>query len=226
MIVRRALLLTALILAVGQAQALASPADISTSRTYIQANYALVQFSATRLGTAQTLLEGVLYKVKSLCPNAGAQSPQDPESTQMSNEVIGAMVIAAIHPAQPEISAFLRVAERSRWSSRALTRTIHEYANKLKAMSTLAAPNLCGDVAAWAASGFRTLPASTAHFDQLFVPNWVALGDIPAALKPYEQPSEASIVNRSNQLEMRITNFEAASVETWGEIMNSLSLYP
>ena len=98
MVLRRALLLTALILAVSQAQALASPADVSTSRTYIQANYALVQFSATRLGTAQTLLEGVLYKVKSLCPDAGAQSPQDPESTQMSNEVIGAMVIAAIHP--------------------------------------------------------------------------------------------------------------------------------
>ena len=226
MITRGALLAVLLALALGQTPALASPANVSTTRSYIQANYALVQFSATRLGTAQTLLEGVLYKVKALCPDAGAQSPQDPESTQMSNEVIGAMVIAAIHPAQPEIDTFLRVAERSQWSSRALTRAIHEYARKLKTMSKLAAPNLCGDVTAWAASGFKTLPASTVRFDQQFVPNWVALGELPASLRPYEQSDEAATVDRSHTLEMRITNFEAGAVETWGEIMNALNLYP
>ncbi len=220
------LLTTVLVLAVGRASALAAPTDIATTRAYIHANNALVQYAAARLGTAQSLLEGVLFKVKAVCPNAAAQSPQDEESTMFSNEVIGAMVTADIHAALPEINAFLRVAQHSQWSSHALTSAVHAYAAKLKVQSTLAAPNLCGDVKAWAASGFHSVPASTVRFDQRFIPNWVALGELPASLKPYERPEERSLLNRSNQAEVRLTDFEAAAVETWGEIMNELGLSP
>jgi hypothetical protein len=227
MIVRRSLLLMAvLLLGVVQTPALASPADASTTHAYIQANYALVQYGAARLGTAQRLIDGVLHKTKSLCPKAAFNSPQNPESTQLSNEVIGAMVLAAIHAAAPEINTYLRVAERSHWGNRALTRKIHAYASKLKTISRLAPPNLCGDVKAWAASGFHTLPASTVRFGQRFMPNWVALGEVPALLKRYASPDERVLLKRTNTLELRITDFEARAVETWGKIMETLVLYP
>lgn len=230
MIARRSLLLmmllTTLTLGVAQAPALAGSADISTTRAYVRANYALVQYGATRLGTAQALIDGVLYKTKSVCPKAAFDSPQNPESTQLSNEVIGAMVLAAIHAAAPEINGYLRVAARSRWSNQALTRKIHGYVAKLKTMSTLAPPNLCGDVKAWAASGFHTLPASTVRFDQQFMPNWVALGELPALLNRYASPDARALLSRTNKLELRITDFEANNVETWGKIMEALVLYP
>ncbi len=227
MIFRRNLLLTTLLLmGLVSAPALASSADVSATRTYAQANYQLVQYGANRLGTAQKLIDGVLYKTKALCPKAAFNSPQNPESTQLSNEVIGAMVLAALHAAAPEINAYLRVAERSRWSNHALTRKIHEYAGKLKTISRLAPPNLCGDVKAWAASGFRTLPASTVRFDQQFMPNWVALGEVPAPLKHYAGSNERALLKRTNALELRITDFEAGAVETWGDIMEALGLYP
>jgi hypothetical protein len=227
MIVRRGLLLTALLLlGVAQAPALANPADVSTTRSYLQANYALVQYGAARLGTAQTLIDGVLYKAKSLCPKAAFDSPQNPESTQLSNEVIGAMVLAALRPAAPEINAYLRVAERSRWGNRTLTRKIHGYASKLKTISRLAPPNLCGDVKAWAASGFHSLPASTVRFGQQFMPNWVALGETPSLLKRYAGRDERTLLKRTHSLELRITDFEARAVETWGKIMETLVLYP
>ncbi|HEV2922400.1 MAG TPA: hypothetical protein VGW98_00040 [Solirubrobacteraceae bacterium] len=227
MISRRVLLLTAVVvLAMGGAPALAAPADVATTRTYVQANYALVRYAAMRLGTARSLLDGVLNKARADCPSAAAGSPQNPESTMVSYEIIGAMVLAAYHAAQPQINAYIRVATRSRWSSRALTSSVHAYAGKLTTLSTLAAPNLCADIRAWSTSGYKALPASTVRFDQLFVPAWVSLGEVPAQLASYERPDERGTLQRSGQAEEKLTNFEAEAVETYNTLMNTLAVNP
>jgi hypothetical protein len=224
---RRVLLVPAVVvLAMGGTPALAAPADVATTRTYIQANYALVHYAAMRLGTARSLLDGVLNRARTDCPNAAAGSPQDPQSTMVSYEIIGAMVLAAYHAAQPEINAYIRVAARSHWSSRTLTSSIHAYAGKLTTLSSLAAPNLCADIRAWATSGYKSLPASTVRFDQRFVPAWVALGEVPAQLASYERPDERGTLQRSSQFEEKLTNFEAEAVETYGTLMNALAVNP
>jgi hypothetical protein len=213
MISRRVLLLTTVVvLAMGGAPALAAPADVATTRTYLQANYALVHYAAIRLGTARSRLDGVLSKARTDCPNAAAGSPQNPESTMVSYEIIGAMVLAAYHAAQPQISAYIRVAARSRWSSGTLTSSVHAYAGKLTTLSTLAAPNLCADIRAWSTSGYKALPASTVRFDQRFVPAWVALGEVPGQLASFERPDERGTLQRSRQAEERLSNFEAEAV--------------
>jgi hypothetical protein len=214
------------VLAMGATPALAAPADVATTRTYIQANYALVRYAAMRLATARSLLDGVLKSARADCPSAAAGSPQNPQSTMVSYEIIGAMVLAAYHAAQPHITAYTRVAARSRWSSHTLTRSIHAYAGKLTTLSTLAAPNLCADIRAWAASGFTSLPASTVRFDQRFIPAWVALGEVPAQLASYERPDEGGTLRRSSRFEEQLTNFEAQAVETYAMLMNTLAVNP
>jgi hypothetical protein len=223
---RRFLLLTAVVVLAGGTPALAAPADVATTRTYIQANYALVHYAAMRLGTARSLLNGVLNRARADCPSAAAGSPQNPESTMVSYEVIGAMVLAAYHAAQPQIAAYIRVAARSHWSSRTLTSSIHAYAAKLTTLSTLVAPNLCADIRTWSTSGYKSLPASTVRFDQRFVPAWVALGEVPAQLASYERPDERGTLQRSSQFEEKLTNFEAEAVETYGALMNALAVNP
>ena len=227
MITRRVLLLAAVVvLATGGTTALAAPADVATTRTYIQANYALVHYAAMRLGTARSLLDGVLNRARTDCPGAATGSPQNPQSTMVSYEIIGAMVLAAYHAAQPEITAYIRVAARSHWSSRTLTSSIHAYAGKLTTLSTLAAPNLCADIRAWATSGYTSLPASTVRFDQRFVPAWVPLGEVPAQLASYERPDERGTLQRGSQFEEKLTNFEAEAVETYAMLMNALAVNP
>jgi hypothetical protein len=223
---RRFLPLTAVVVLAGGTPALAAPADVATTRTYIQANYALVHYAAMRLGTARSLLNGVLNRARADCPSAAAGSPQNPESTMVSYEVIGAMVLAAYHAAQPQIAAYIRVAARSHWSSRTLTSSIHAYAAKLTTLSTLVAPNLCADIRTWSTSGYKSLPASTVRFDQRFVPAWVALGEVPAQLASYERPDERGTLQRSSQFEEKLTNFEAEAVETYGALMNALAVNP
>lgn len=221
-------LLTVVVALVGApASALGASGDVTTTQRYIQANYTLVQAASAKIKTAEAALQTVLHQVSGECPNAAANSPQNADSTQLSNEVIGAIVLAAYHTDIPAGTNFIRAAKGLRWTNRALTSTVQSYVGKLKVLTTLAAPNVCADVRAWVASGYRTLPASTAHFDDQFMPNWVAIGELPDLLTPYERPGQAAILRRTNQFEAQLTETEAnAGVETWDQTMNKLVLQP
>jgi hypothetical protein len=225
---RLALVATLAVVALIPASALADGADVAVTRAYIQANYRLVQAAAAKIVPIEGALRGVLGRVRSECPMAAALSPQDTDSEQLSNEVIGAMVTAAVPLVEVRASReFVRIAGRLRWSDRALTRTVHAYASKAKRLAALAPPKLCSDVKSWAASGFQTLPASTVVFAPAFMSIWIAPGELPAALARYETPEEGPLLRRTRQLEQEFTEMEArAGVKTWGEIMETLALLP
>jgi hypothetical protein len=201
-------------------------ADAPATQSYVRADFRLVQAASGRIHGAEATLRGVLARVRGECPHAAAGSPQDPESTQLSNELIGVMVISAIRPDLGAIRQYLAVAGRLRWSSGGLTRAVQGYVAKLRTLASLAVPDICGDVRSWAASGFRALPASTKAFDRRFEPAWVALGELPASLSRFESAEARSLARRAAQRETELTDFEAREVETWGRIMNALELNP
>jgi hypothetical protein len=208
--------------------AMAESPDAAATQKYIQANYALVGVGTSKLGAARAALRAVRSKIEGECPRAAAESPQNPDSTQLSNEIIGAMVTSAYHTDVPAGQSYIRAAGGLRWSNRRLTSTIHSYVGKLKVLIALAPPNVCADIRSWVASGYQTLPATTVRFDQQFMPNWVAIGELPRGLlAPYERAGQRSLVNRTNALEEQLTEFEANDgVETWWNIMNALVLNP
>jgi hypothetical protein len=214
------------VLAGGADSALASSSDSAATQAYLQADYALVRVARTQLATAEAAPLAVLAQVKRECPLAGAGSPQDPESTQMSDEVIGAMVLAAARPNVPAIKTFTRAVASLKWSSPGVTNAVRGYASKLETLLSLSAPNLCGDVKAWAASGFHTLPASTVSFVEKFMPAWVALGFMPAQLARLESSAGKTLARRARPLEEQLAEGEARAVEHWGDIMNALVLNP
>ncbi len=216
----------ALLVCGGQVSAVAAATDASATREYIAANYSLVRTARSYLRRAEAAPLGVLAQVRRDCPLAAANSPQDPQSTELSDEVIGAMVISAYHLDVPGLRRFIAQVTRLHWSNGGLTRTVRGYAGKLKVLAGLAPPNLCADIRAWASSGYKTLPASTLRFDAVFMPAWVALGELPGSLKAYEGSAERSVLARSNALEEELTDGEARAVESWGKIMNELELEP
>jgi hypothetical protein len=200
--------------------------DASTTAAYLRANYALVSAGKAHLGASTAAYRGVLSQVRRDCPRAAAESPQNPESTELSNEVIGAMVLAAGKPDRPAIKTFLRAASGLRWSSASVTRAVARYVTMLGKLYGLSSPDLCGDIHKWAGSGFKSLPASTLAFDKVFYPNWVALGLVPAGIARFESGEGRELARRSGKLEYQLTNAEAQAVETWGDIMNELLLNP
>jgi hypothetical protein len=229
---RRAALLVALAVCPALALAATAPAaraasgDVATTRAYVEADYRLMRSAVNKLPEAEAALEGLLRSVRANCAHGAAGSPQNALSTQMSDEVIGAMVIAVVDPGLPVARRFVREAQGLHWSSSALTATVQAYVSHVRTLTQLAAPDLCLDVHTWAASGFATLPASTQTFVKRFMPAWVAAGELPGALTRYEQSATRALAARAMALEERFSAFEAREVYTWGHIMDALELWP
>ncbi len=223
---RRLLTTCCTVLALALIPAVAQASDRSSAEAYLRANYQLVRAGHANLGISIAGYKSVLSKVRRECPRAAAGSPQDPESTELSNEVIGTMVLTAGKPDRPAIQAYLRAVSGLRWSSGSLTRAVSSYATKLRRLYGLAVPDLCGDVRAWAASGYKALPASTVAFDKVFYPNWVALGLVPSGLARLASGQSRALARGAGRFEYQLTNVEAQAVETWGDVMDELELNP
>jgi hypothetical protein len=226
-----AIRVAALLALLGAAFAITAPApavasNASATRTYLQANYALVHAAHTRIHEVESTLRGLLAKVRGECPLAAAGSPEESQSEQLSNEVIGTMVLTAIRVDLPAGRAYVQAVRSLRWSSSSLTGSVHAYAQKVAKIISLPVPQLCQDVRSWAASGFTVLPAATKPFDSAFLGSWVSPGFLPSGLRPYEGTSVRSLVRSIEKQESDIVELEAREVETWGKIMDSLELLP
>lgn len=204
----------------------AQASDSSATSAYLRANFALVAAGHAHIGASVAGYRSVLGEVKRDCPKAAEASPQNPESTDLSNEVIGAMVLNAGKPDRPAIKAYLNAVAGLRWSSSKVTGAVAGYARMLRKLYALSTPDLCGDIAAWKATGFKSLPSSTLSFVNVFYPNWVALGLLPNGLARFEDAQDKQLARGSARFEYQLTNVEAQAVETWGEIMNELVLNP
>jgi hypothetical protein len=213
-------------LAVAPTAAQAASGNAAATQAYLQANYALVRVARAHLATSEAEPLRVLAQVRRECPLAGAGSPQNPESTEVSNEIIGAMVIAAAQPDVQAIDAFMRSVSGLRWSSRGLTSAVHTYAGDLKTVLGLGTPNLCADVKAWATDGYRALPTSIVAFSGKFMPAWVALGYLPKQLGAFESSADRAVARRCEPLEELLTEGEARAVAHYGEIMDTLDISP
>ncbi len=216
-----------LILAAAPASALAGQQDAASTQAYIQADYALVHAARTNLAPSEAALQKLRRQIAAGCPKVAAGSPQDTDSEQLSNELVGAMTIAAIGPDVRAVAEFARTVAHLHWSNGALTHKVKSYAARLKTLSMLRAPNVCADVRAWVASRYQTLPASSVSFDNHYYKVEVAVGEVPAKLlAPSEQPAERPILAHAQRLEGQLTEAEANAVYTWGHIMESLALNP
>ena len=180
----------------------------------------------TRIHQVESTLRGLLAKVRGECPLAAAGSPEETQSEQLSNEVIGTMVLTAIRLDLAAGRAYVQAVRSLRWSNSSLTRSVHAYAEKVAKMISLPVPKLCQDVRSWAGSGFKVLPAATGPFDTAFLGSWVSPGFLPAALKPDEGAAARPLVRATEKQESDIVELEAREVETWGKIMDSLELLP
>jgi hypothetical protein len=210
----------------GPSCALASSTDTANAHAYLEANLALMKYADAHIPQAEAAIASVVRQNRNECRQAAAESPQNSDSEQLSNEVIGAIVTSVVKAGLGEARHFVHSVAPLRFSNRGLDRTIHSYAAKVKVLTTLAAPHVCADVKAWVASGFKTLPATTIAFDKRFMPAWVGAGELPDSLTPYVAASDRSLVRQTVRLEEKWEDFEAREVESWSAIMDLMVLQP
>ncbi len=217
-----------LVLALGlmPAQAIAASPNSASTHAYIQANFALARQAVARIGTTQASVVRFKQRLSHECGQVGAGSPQNEETQKLSLEAAGALWSLSFGADANAIHAFVRAVKPLRWSSPKLTSIAQGYANSLGGLAALTTPDLCGDVRAWSASGFRTVPASTIAFDRR-VEATEGHGSVsPRLLAPYVQPADRSVLERTTQLEAKLehTEFETG-FDDWASLLDALALH-
>jgi hypothetical protein len=111
-----------------------------------------------------------------------------------------------------------------RWSNAAITRRVEGYAASVHELSVLPAPDLCGDMRAWAATDYSAIPATTTQFDG----HVEAIEGHPlplALLAPYEGPAQRALATRVAGLEARFEELEGELSQKWfDETLETLAL--
>jgi hypothetical protein len=220
-------LLTGLAFATVTPAAFASSSDVATTRTYIRAGYAALRVAKADLPATGSALTGLEHQLIGQCPKIAVGSPQDHDSEQLSNELVGAMTATAYHTDAGVIATFARTVRGLHWSNPTLTREVKSSATKLRGLSTLAVPDVCSDIQAWVASGYQTLPASTVQFDQRYAAVDPEAEEVSLRLlRPYEDAAVAAQVRGIERFEAALAEFEAHAVGDYTRIMDALELNP
>ena len=204
--------------------ALASRRDVAATSRYLHANYALVHAAYSRIKHVKSRIRELVAQIRGECPQAAAGSPADAAALKLRTEVIGTLVLTAIHLDIPAGESFIATVRGVRWSSASLTRAVHGYTTKVSHMISLAIPNVCGDVHSWAQSGFTALPSFTEPFDTAFLASWVSPGFLPAGLRRFESPGVRRLVHSTEGEESGIFEVEADEAPTLAVILNTIGL--
>jgi hypothetical protein len=208
------------------AQTLAVPSNSTSTHTYIQANFALARQAVARIGATQAGVVRFRQRLSHECGQVGAGSPQSEDAQKLGLEAAGALWSLSFGSDAKAIHAFVGAVEPLRWSSSKLTAIAHGYAKSLGELATLPTPHLCGDVRAWSASGFQTIPASTIDFDRRVEATEGHSSIPPRLLTPYVQPADRGILERTTQLEAKLehTEFETG-FDDWASLLDTLALH-
>lgn len=117
-----------------------------------------------------------------------------------------------------QAGAIRRTERRDRY----LTRTVRAYAGKLSGFLRCP-PQAFAQT--WRV-GRHGAAGNHAALLPALMTDWVSPGELPGALSRFEAPSDRAHIARTERLESMIADLEAREVETWGEIMNTLELWP
>lgn len=206
------------------APAQATPQDVASTHAYIVANFTFARASEALAGPAQAAIAHLNDKLHHECPDVGAGAPENEESEKPAYEVAGALWSVSYRADTGPIRAFVRAVRPLRWSSAKITWLAQRYASTLQGLSTLPLPNLCADVRAWSASGFKTLPASTLSFDA-HTESLEARTIPQGLLAPYEEPADKSLVQQTARIETKLEHTETVEgFNDWDTLLATLGL--
>ena len=206
------------------ASAAASPQDVASTHAYLEANYAVLHSVVRGWPADEAKIKALDQKIRGECPSAGAGSPQSEEAQKLSTEVVGALWATVYEANAKAIQRFVKTVSSLRWSKASIARGIHHYAQGLREMAALKVPDLCGDVRAWSAVGFKAAPARTDQFDRHVEAVEVREPSL-GLFAPYEQTSDKRLVVHVAQLANRYGELEFTRGQSnWNMLLEVLAL--
>jgi hypothetical protein len=216
----------AAVLAVGlmPASAGAAPRDAASTHAYLLASYAILHATVAKWSSIEASISKLDQTFSAECLAVGAGSPQSEEEQKLSDEVVGAIWATAYHAEAKIIQVFVKAVKPLRWSNPSVTHSAQKYIAGLREMAALQVPDLCADVRAWGADGFKAVPADTAQYDRHV--EAIEVNEVPRnLLAPYVQPSDRGLFSRVEHLAARYDELEFSRGESdWNTALEILAL--
>jgi hypothetical protein len=215
-----------LMLAVTPSAAPASSQDAAATHKAILAGSALARAGVATISVAQSKIRRFNRKLAAECPGIGSGTPETEASQPMSYEVAAALWSIAYGSAAGPIKTFARAIKPLHWTSARVNRVARSFVANLTALATIPLPDLCGDVRAWVASGFRAVPQHVLELDRrverLELPQ--NLWDL---LAPYTPSADAARIAYIKRAERKISVAEYVLGQTdWYDLLQTLGLPP
>lgn len=217
MLGRLGILVAILALALAPASEAATPRDQATTHAYLTAGYTTLHAAIGSMGAVGGGIDQLNRKLASECPHVGAGSPQSEEEQHLSYEVFGALLATAYRTDAKIVNRFLRTTKSLKWSNSKVTRAVDSFATSLHELVTLPMPNLCGDISAWKAGGFKSVPADTLQFDR-------HVEDIEGhiisqkLLGPYEASADKALAATDLRMYAKLESLETTLGENWWDM--------
>lgn len=202
----------------------ASSQDISAARNVLTAGYTALNTVIRTWPSLEASLHKLDRRFAAECPGVGAGSPQSESEQRLSYEVAGALWATGYHTDAPILRKFIHKVTGQTSSNPALNRRVYKFLNGLNEMMALSVPDVCADVRAWTASGYRTIPSSTLQFDKHVEAINVEIPS-PKLADPYLVPSDRGLVPKLEHLVTRFDELEFTTGQNyWDTLLETLSL--
>jgi hypothetical protein len=216
----------AVVLTVGwiPAGASAAPKDVASTHAYVVAAYAALHAVVGKWSVVETAIHKLDLKFQAECPAVGAGSPQSENEQRLSAEVAGALWATGYRTEAKVVQKFVKAVDPLTWSNPAITRSARRFTKALHEMTLLPIPDLCGDVRAWEATDFKTVPADVEQYDNRV--EAIEIKEIPRKLLlPYELPGDRGLVAQVERLATRFEELEfERGQDDWNTLLGTLAL--
>jgi hypothetical protein len=224
MLGRLAILAAVLTVGLAPAGASAAPRDVASTHAYVAAAYTALHAVVSKWSSVEAEIGKLNQRFHTECPAVGAGSPQSEEEQKLSYEVAGALWATGYRTEAKVVRAFVKALKPLSWSNPAITRRARKLAKGLQEMTALPVPDLCGDVRAWAAGGYRAVPATTEQYDRHV--EAIEVKEIPRGLlNPYVQPADKGLVARTERLATQFEELEfKRGQDDWNMLLETLAL--
>jgi hypothetical protein len=224
MLGRLAIFAVVLTAGIPPAGAAAAPQDVASTHAYLVAGYSALHAVVSKWSSVEAAIHRLDMKFHTECPRVGAGSPQSEEEQKLSYEVAGALWATGYRTDAKIVQRFIKAVKPLRWSNPAITRSARKFLTGLHEMTLLPIPDLCGDVRAWGAGGFKVVPATTEQYVRRV--EAIEVKEIPRRLLiPYVQPADRALRARVERLATRYEELEfQRGQDDWNVLLETLAL--
>ncbi len=173
---------TTLFAAVTAPAASAPSSDRAATDAYVGAAYHYEQAALANVPGVRAAVEGLASRLASECPGVLRDGPPEPppgtpfarrvgeskredeQQSELEGELSETVRLTLVQADRQPLLEFAAATRSLQWTNPTLTQAIDAQATGLEAELALALPNVCADMQAWVASGYRTLTAATHEF--------------------------------------------------------------